>query len=125
MSVAPNFGGETAAGRSMLGKSVRVTGEIRCQEPLIIEGEVDGSIEMLEHRLTIAGNGKVRATVKAREIDVLGAMNGQAEALDKIHIRKGAEFVGDIQSAGIVIEDGGYIKGNIDLSRNHSNGGRK
>jgi cytoskeletal protein CcmA (bactofilin family) len=123
MSVAPSFGGETPAGRSMLGKSVVVKGEIHSHEALTIEGEVDGSIEMLEHRLTIAGNGKVRATVKAREIDVIGSMNGQAEALDKIHIRKGAEFVGDIQSASIVIEDGGYMKGNIDLSRT-SNGPR-
>ena len=74
----------------MLGKSVVVKGEIHSHEALTIEGEVDGSIEMLEHRLTIAGNGKVRATVKAREIDVIGSMNGQAEALDKVHIRKGA-----------------------------------
>src|SRR5581483_5840287 len=103
--------------RAVVGPSVVVKGEIRSCEALTIEGEVDGSIEILNHRLTIAGNGKVRANVNAKEIDLLGSMHGQVNAADKIHIRKGAQFVGDISSGGIVIEDGGYIKGNIDLSR--------
>jgi cytoskeletal protein CcmA (bactofilin family) len=48
---------------------------------------------------------------------VLGSMNGQADAKDKIHIRRGAQFVGEIRSTGIVIEDGGFVKGSVDLSR--------
>jgi len=118
MSAAPSFGRGTLAGQATVGKSVVVKGEIHSGEALTIEGEVEGTIEMLEERLTIAQNGKVRAKVKAREIDVLGSMNGQADARDKIHIRKGAQFVGEIRSAGIVIEDGGYVKGSVDLSRN-------
>ena len=120
MSAAPSFGLGTLAGQATVGKTVVVKGEIHSREALTIEGEVDGAIEMLEHRLTIAQNGKVRATVKAREIEVLGSMNGQADARDKIHIRKGAQFVGEIRSAGIVIEDGGYVKGSVDLSHNDS-----
>ena len=72
---------------------------------------------MLEHRLTIAADGKVRANVKAREIEVLGSIQGKIEAVEKVYIRKTAELIGDIHSAGIIIEDGGYIKGNIELSR--------
>jgi len=117
MSAAPFSGHGPLAGQATVGKSVVVKGEIHSREALTIEGEVDGTIEMAEQRLTIAQNGKVRANVKAREIDVLGSMNGQADASDKIHIRKGAEFVGEIRSAGIVIEDGGYIKGSVDLSQ--------
>lgn len=118
------FAGETPASRSVLGKTVVVNGEIRCREALTIEGQVEGAIEMAEHRLTVAANGKVHATIKAREIEVLGSMNGQAEAVEKIHIRNGAHVIGDIHSAGIVIEDGGYIKGNIDLSRKNSGSAR-
>lgn len=114
---APSFGLDRQSGQAIVGKTVVVKGEIHSRESLVIEGEVDGSIDMLEHRLTIAGSGTVRANVKAREIDVVGSMNGQAEAVENIHIRAGAQVIGDIRSAGIVIEDGGYIKGNIDLSR--------
>lgn len=115
MSATPSPLG-TQSGQAILGKTVIVKGEIHSREALTIEGEVEGTIDLPEHRLTISGAGKVRANVKARDIDVLGSMNGEAEAVDKIHIRKGAQFVGDIRSATIVIEDGGYIKGNIDLS---------
>lgn len=116
MSAAP-FVVPPPAAKAVLGKSVVFKGQIHSREDLIIEGEVEGSIEMSEHRLTIAPNGDVRANVIAREIEVLGSIEGKAEAVDKVYIRKGAKFIGDVHSAGIVIEDGGYIKGNIDLSR--------
>ena len=116
MSAAP-FVVPPPAAKAVLGKSVVFKGQIHSREDLIIEGEVEGTIEMSEHRLTIAPNGDVRANVIAREIEVLGSIEGKAEAVDKVYIRKGAKFIGDVHSAGIVIEDGGYIKGNIDLSR--------
>ncbi len=72
---------------------------------------------MAGHLLTIAPNGKVRASVKAKEIDVLGSLQGNVEGADKIYIRNGARFVGDIHARGIVIEDGGFIRGKVDLSR--------
>ncbi len=103
-------------GRAVLGKSVVVKGEIHSREALTIEGEVEGSIEMGGQRLTVAPDGNVRASVKARDIDVLGSVEGCIEAAEKVYIRKGAHFLGDIHSGSIVIEDGGYIKGSVDLS---------
>ncbi|MGD0301182.1 MAG: polymer-forming cytoskeletal protein [Bryobacteraceae bacterium] len=103
--------------KAILGKSVVFKGQIESREDLTIEGEVEGTIEMIEHRLTIAANGEVKANVIAREVEVLGSIEGKVEAVDKVYIRKGARFIGDVHSAGIVIEDGGFIKGNIDLSR--------
>jgi cytoskeletal protein CcmA (bactofilin family) len=110
--------------KAMLGNNVKVEGHIRSQEDLTIEGEVQGTIDMIEHRLTIAANGKVRADVKVREIEVLGSIHGKIEAVDKVYIRKSAQLVGEIRSASIIVEDGGYIKGSIELSRQpeHKNG---
>jgi cytoskeletal protein CcmA (bactofilin family) len=118
MSAAASFGVQTSTSPAILGKDVTVTGEIRSHEPLIIEGEVEGTIDVAGHLLTIAANGKVRASVKAKEIDVLGSLTGNVEGADKIYIRSGAQFVGDIHARGIVIEDGGFIRGKVDLSRN-------
>ena len=117
MSASPSVALQPSAAKAVLGKSVVFKGQIQSREDLIIEGDVEGTIEMMEHRLTIATDGDVRANVRAREIEVFGALEGKAEAADKVYIRKGAKFVGDIHSAGIVIEDGGYIRGSIDLSR--------
>ena len=115
MSAATAF--QPPAVKAILGKSVVFKGQIESREDLTIEGEVEGTIEMIGHRLTIAANGEVKANVVAREVEVLGSIEGKVEAVDKVYIRKGARFIGDIHSAGIVIEDGGFIKGNIDLSR--------
>ena len=98
-----------------------IQGQIWSREDLTIEGEVDGTIEMMEHRLTIAPNGKVRADVKAREIEVLGSIQGKIEAVEKVYIRKSAQLSGDIYSAGIIIDDGAYIQGSIELSRHPDN----
>jgi cytoskeletal protein CcmA (bactofilin family) len=57
----------------------------------------------------------VKATVRAREVVVLGSITGNVEAADKLEIRKDARLVGDIKTARIIIEDGAYFKGSIDI----------
>ena len=95
---------------AVLGKSVIVKGQIFSREDLTIDGEVEGTVELQEHRLTIGPNGKVRASVKARELVVLGTIHGDVETSDKIDIRKEARLVGDIKTARIVIASP-YMKG--------------
>jgi cytoskeletal protein CcmA (bactofilin family) len=117
MSAATSFARELPVAKAMLGQNVKVEGHIRSREDVTIEGEMEGTIDMAEHCLTIAASGKVRANVKVREIEVLGSIEGKIEAVDKVYIRKSARLVGEIHSASIIIEDGGYIKGSIELSR--------
>jgi cytoskeletal protein CcmA (bactofilin family) len=107
----------TTGGTAVLGKSVIVKGQIFSREDLTIDGEIEGTVELQEHRLTVGPNGKVMAAIKAREICIIGTVNGNVEASDKIDIRKDAKLVGDIRTARIVIEDGAYFKGNIDIIR--------
>lgn len=116
MAAAASFGTETSTSPAVLGKDVTVTGEIHSHEPLIIEGEVEGTIDVAGYLLTVAPNGNVRASVTAKEIDVLGSLEGNIDGADKIYIRNGARFVGDIHARGLVIEDGGFIRGKVDLS---------
>ena len=105
------------SGAAVLGKSVVVNGQIYGREDLTIDGEVEGTVELQENRLTIGPNGKVVATIKAREVVVLGTVHGDIETREKIEIRKEAKMVGDIRTARIVIEDGAYFKGSIDIVR--------
>src|SRR5215475_4268035 len=120
MSTQPSRPSEShhEGGRSaVLGKSVVLKGQIISREDLTIDGEVEGTVELKEHRLTIGPNGKVKASVKARELVVIGTIHGDVEITDKIDIRREAKLVGDIKTARVVIEDGAYFKGNIDIIR--------
>jgi cytoskeletal protein CcmA (bactofilin family) len=98
------------------GKTMRVRGDIRSDEELYMDGELEGTIEV-RHRLTIGPNGKIKANVKANEVVVKGSIQGNVEAVDRISIMNGASIVGDVKTAGIVIEDGAYFKGGIDILR--------
>ena len=117
MSSAPvrTYDPPAPAGSATIGKAVMIKGQIFSREDLIIDGEVEGTVEAADHRVTVGPNGKVQASVKAREIVVLGSIHGNVEAAEKIDIRKDARLVGDIKTARIVIEDGAYFKGSIDI----------
>ena len=108
---------DSARGSASIGKAVKINGQIFSKEDLYIDGDVEGSIELQEHRLTIGPNGKVHSTVKAREVVVLGTIQGNVDASDRLEIRKDARLVGDIKTARIIIEDGAYFKGSIDIVR--------
>ncbi|MGA2594090.1 MAG: polymer-forming cytoskeletal protein [Bryobacteraceae bacterium] len=102
-------------GSATIGKAVKIVGQIFSREDLFVDGDVEGTIELMEHKLTIGPNGKVHAGVKAREVIALGTIQGNVEASDRIEIRKDAKLVGDIKTARIIIEDGAYFKGSIDI----------
>lgn len=119
-SPARNFENESApvrSGSAALGKNVTVKGQIFAREDLTIDGEVEGTVECHDHRLTIGPNARVQAGLKAREIIIQGSIQGNVEAADKIDIKREAKLVGDIKTSRIVIEDGAYFKGSIDISK--------
>ncbi len=105
------------AGPAALGKNVTIKGQIFAREDLTIDGEVEGTVECQEHRLTIGPNARVQSNLKAREIIIHGSIQGNVDATDKIDIKKEAKLVGDIKTSRIVIEDGAYFKGSIDISK--------
>jgi cytoskeletal protein CcmA (bactofilin family) len=106
---------ESTRGQASIGKAVKINGQIYSKEDLYVDGDVEGTIELQEHRLTIGPNGKVHSAVKAREVVILGNVQGNVDASDKLEIRKDARLVGDIKTARIIIEDGAYFKGSIDI----------
>ena len=106
-----------ARGSASIGKAVKINGQIFSKEDLYVDGDVEGTIELAENKLTVGPSGRVQAGIKAREVVVLGQVQGNVEALEKIDIRKDAKLVGDIKTARIIIEDGAYFKGSIDIVR--------
>jgi len=115
-SAPPKTGeGEMPRGVAAIGKSVMIKGQLFSREDLYLDGEMEGTVEVPDNRLTIGPHGKLQAGIKAREVVVLGSINGNVEATERIDIRKDARVVGDIKTGRIIIEDGAYFKGSIDI----------
>jgi cytoskeletal protein CcmA (bactofilin family) len=104
--------GQTA----VIGPSMHIKGEIRSDEELLVDGEVEGVVES-RSLLTIGANGKVHANIKARDVVIFGSVRGNVEASQKLAIRDHGQLIGDIKTSGISIDDGAYFKGSIDISR--------
>jgi cytoskeletal protein CcmA (bactofilin family) len=78
---------------------------------------VDGPISLGEHRLTVGPNAHVSGEITASEVVVLGKVNGNLQASGRIEIKKHGSVVGDLATARIMIEDGAYFKGAIEIAR--------
>ncbi len=92
-----------------------IKGQIKSAEHMHIAGEIDGSLDLTGFDLTVTAKSKVHANVAAREVDVEGIINGNVNATRKITVRTGGKLIGDLRTPGIVIEDGSYFKGNIEI----------
>jgi len=108
-------GPERGRNLAQIGKSLKLKGEITGSEDLYIDGEVEGTVELKEHSLTVGPNGKVHADVSARSITILGRLQGNVRAGERIEIRKTGSLEGDLSTARIVIEDGAVFRGSIDI----------
>lgn len=106
-----------AAGTAVIGPSVIIRGDVIAQEDLYINGNIEGTLQLEQYKLAVGPRGKVKAHIVAREVMIQGSVDGDIKATDKIIIKNEGTLVGDIQVAGIVIEDGAYFKGSIDIVR--------
>src|ERR1700690_4542907 len=104
-------------GTARLGASLHVKGEITGNEDLSIDGTVEGLVHLEDRKLTIGPSAKVTADIIAREVAVFGNVKGNLRARDRIEIKKDGSVVGDLTTARIMIEDGAYFKGSIEIDK--------
>jgi cytoskeletal protein CcmA (bactofilin family) len=102
---------------STLGRTVRVEGKIISQQDLNVDGQVDGSIELPTSKLTIGPQANVKASIKAQTVSLVGNAEGTIEANERVELCGQSHLVGDIRTPRLVIKDGAYIKGKVDVIR--------
>jgi cytoskeletal protein CcmA (bactofilin family) len=96
---------------------VRIEGKIYSAQDLLVDGEVAGTIELPNHKLTVGPHGRIKADIKAREILMLGTVEGSVQVQEKVEVRSTTQFVGDIKASRMILEEGAYVKGSIDIVR--------
>jgi len=96
---------------------LKFVGQITAAEPLYIDGNIEGTINLPGHRVTVGQSGHVNATISAAEIIVLGTVVGNVSATDKVEIRAEGSLTGDISTARIRIEEGAIFNGSLEVCR--------
>src|SRR5438552_8550514 len=100
-----------------IGKSIVIKGELNGSEDLTIEGQVEGTIQLRDHVLTIGPNGRIKAQVFAKSVIVLGEVTGNVTASEKVDIRDNGSVDGDIVSPRVAIAEGAHFRGSVDMQR--------
>jgi cytoskeletal protein CcmA (bactofilin family) len=106
-----------AADPTTIGKSLRIKGEVIGSESLYIDGKVEGSINLLDCRVTVSRHAQVLADITAREVVVLGTVHGDVNASDRVDIRSEGSLTGDVTTGRVTIGDGAFFKGRIEISK--------
>ena len=101
---------------AMIGPGININGDISGSENLIIEGKVEGKINLPGHQLEVSKTGNVHANVSAKFIKIDGQLQGDMEGKEKVLITKSANVRGNISAPRVMLEDGAVFKGNIDIS---------
>jgi cytoskeletal protein CcmA (bactofilin family) len=107
--------GRRSGGQATIGPSIVVKGDISGDEDLVVQGRVEGSVTLVQHNVTIGGNGRVKADVNARTVVVEGEVKGDLRAQEQIILRHTAKVEGSIAAPRVALEDGAVFRGSIEM----------
>ena len=119
-SAPPRSNVPAARNLAILGAGLTIKGQISGEEDLQIDGKVEGPISLKGQRLTVGQNGEIVSDVHAREVIVYGKVRGNLHAEDRVEVKKDGSVVGNITGGRVSIEDGAYLKGQIEIERGKS-----
>lgn len=100
-----------------IGKTIVICGEVKGKEDLIVDGRVEGTVTLGDNRLTIGPSAEVSADLSARDVLVLGKVQGNVVATGRVELRSGCNLEGDIKALRLAVEDNAVFRGKVDLTQ--------
>jgi cytoskeletal protein CcmA (bactofilin family) len=108
------------AATAHIGKSVVIKGQLSGSEDLYLDGEVEGTVDLPGHTLTVGPSARIKANISARIVVIQGTINGNVRGSDKVELKNSAVLTGDIATKRIAIDDGAFFKGGVDIQKEES-----
>jgi cytoskeletal protein CcmA (bactofilin family) len=108
----------TRTATAHIGKSVVIKGQLSGSEDLFLDGEVEGTVDLPGHTLTIGPSGRIRANISAGTVVIQGTVTGNVRGTDKVELKSTGALTGDIATKRIAIDDGAFFRGGVDIQKN-------
>jgi len=108
---------EHAGERAIIGASITIRGDVTGDEDLVIQGRVEGKVDLAQHNVTVGAKGRIKANVIGRTVTVEGEVEGDLRAEEQIAVRKTGKVRGNMSAPRVTIEDGASFQGSIDMER--------
>jgi cytoskeletal protein CcmA (bactofilin family) len=116
-SPGPGSGRNQGDGVANIGKSITIKGDLSGNEDLVIEGKVEGKVELPNNQLTIGANGTVKAEVQAKSVIVVGKVAGNVRGTERIEIQATGVVDGDVSAPRLVVSEGAVLNGSIQMTQ--------
>ena len=100
-----------------IGKSISIKGDLTGNEDIQVEGTVEGRVEMPNNQFTIGADGKVRAEVHAKQVVVIGLVDGNITATERVEIQATGVVHGDVKAPRLIVHEGAVINGSIEMTK--------
>jgi cytoskeletal protein CcmA (bactofilin family) len=107
-----------------IGKSITIKGDLNGNEDLVIEGNVEGKVELPDNQLTVGANGAVKAEISAKSVVVVGRVTGNVRGTDRIEIQATGVVQGDVSAPKLVVAEGAVLNGSIQMTAGDSSAAR-
>ena len=99
-----------------IGKSVTIHGQLSGDEDLVLDGTLEGSVTLTDHRLTVGPNAHIKADLIVRDLVVYGVVEGNVRATGRIELRQSAVLTGDLFASRLSIEENASVVGRVELT---------
>jgi cytoskeletal protein CcmA (bactofilin family) len=113
--VVPGTGPGASGNRAAIGRSITIRGDVTGDEDLLIQGRIEGSVDLEKHAVTVGPEGDVKASIRGRIVTIEGSVKGNLTATEQIILRSSARVQGDIAAPRVVLEDGANFRGGVDM----------
>ncbi len=98
-----------------IGKSITIKGDVIGGEDTVIEGRVEGRVELANHHLTIGPNGEVHGEIVAKQVTVVGKLEGNVHATERVELSDTGRVHGDLYAPRLQIHEGAQLTGKVSM----------
>ena len=110
----PSSSGEGEA-VAHIGKSIRIRGDLSGEEDLVLDGHIEGRVDLSDHHLTIGPNGHIQAELSAKKITIDGHVVGNVTASERLEIGETGRLDGDVEAPRILVQEGAQLNGTVSM----------
>lgn len=115
LSKAPTGVSQRGHGAATIGPSIQIKGDVSGDEDLLIQGRIDGTVNLKKHNVTVGSDGRVKADIFGRSVTVEGEVQGDLFGEEQVILRQSARVQGNIAAPRVTLEDGANFRGGIDM----------
>jgi cytoskeletal protein CcmA (bactofilin family) len=109
-----------SSGMANIGKSISIQGDLSGNEDLVIEGTVKGRVELPNNQLTVGEGGQLNAEINAKSIVIVGNVNGNVNASERLEIHGSGVVNGDVRAPRLIVQEGAVINGSVEMTKSEA-----